>query len=127
MLDTDKNIAELLTWPEAVSGLPLKEKRFAVCYSLNGFNASDAARRAGYKCSSPRSYATVGHRAINRPRIRAAIEKLLADNNAESEAMLALLAKLKALSAPRDFIATQLGGEHALARFEKILAERNVA
>jgi phage terminase small subunit len=60
-----------MTWHD---GLTEKQRRFVEAYAANGGNATDAARKAGYRQPHPQ-----GAENMQKPTVRAAIEALRAE------------------------------------------------
>lgn len=51
----------------------LERERILITGIFEGLSGAEAARRAGYECTSPENFARVAHRALHRDRVQAAI------------------------------------------------------
>ena len=71
------------------------------------WNASEAARRAGY---SKRSAGSIGHENLKKPEIQAAIEARLAEKHLSADEVLAMLADI-AHADMREFVHVDRSGE----------------
>jgi phage terminase small subunit len=71
------------------------------------WNASEAARRAGY---SRRSAGSIGHENLKKPEIQAAIEARLAEKHISADEVLAMLADI-AHADMREFVRVNRAGE----------------
>lgn len=75
-------------WPEYTEDIPLSDqmRRFVEEYVINGFNATEAARAAGY--AWPEKYA---YRLVRHPKIRAAVQARFSEHIMSAEEALARL------------------------------------
>lgn len=86
------------------NSLPLKQRNFIVNYLINGFNATKAAKKAGYSAATADSQ---GCRLLKDPKVRAVLDartrKDLAKAEVTAERVLAEVAKLAFLDPRRLF------------------------
>ncbi|HFM9842817.1 TPA: terminase small subunit [Streptococcus pneumoniae] len=65
-----------------LSGLRIKQKRFADEYIISG-NATEAYKKAGYRVSSDRVAGVEGHKLLKNPKIKSYIDERLKQLNSE--------------------------------------------
>jgi hypothetical protein len=70
------NITQTAMPGRAHKGLTLLQKRCAEHYAETGI-AAEAARRAGYKCTTDNSYASMAKQALALPHVKAYLEQVL--------------------------------------------------
>lgn len=110
-----------MTAEEIFESLPLKQRHFVANYLANGFNATDAAKAAGY---SAKTADTQGSRLLVNVKVRAVIAartgKALAKREITAERVLDEIAKLAFFDPRKLFTAdgslipvTELGDEEA--------------
>jgi phage terminase small subunit len=80
-----KSKAKLKTQP-----LTTKQKKFTEAYLANGFNATDAARKAGYK-GNDNTLAQAGRQNLRKPQIEAKILERIEEAAATADEVLGLL------------------------------------
>lgn len=87
-------------------GLTKKAQAFVEAY-LTTFNASEAARRAGY---SERSAGAIGHELLKKPEIRAAVDARLDEMKMSADEVLTRLAE-QARASLGDFVEISASGK----------------
>ncbi|HGQ3108095.1 TPA: terminase small subunit, partial [Streptococcus pneumoniae] len=65
-----------------LSGLRIKQKRFADEYIISG-NATEAYKKAGYRVSSDRVAGVEGHKLLKNPKIKSYIDERLKQLDSE--------------------------------------------
>lgn len=80
--------------PQAGDGFTGKQRIFIDAYLSNGFNATEAARTAGYKAKDDHSLASIGYENLRKPEISAAVAERLNEAAMSANEVLARLSKI---------------------------------
>jgi hypothetical protein len=74
--------------------LTCKQRMFVDSYLSNGFNATEAARAAGYRGKDDHSLASIGYENLRKPEISAAVQQRMNEAAMSANEVLARLSKI---------------------------------